>query len=251
VDVPVTHAYCRRWLAATFLCGLSVAASAETILCHLESAKTLSRFSASQLLLLRKLNHADAAHLPRLPRILVPDRWDDDELLYSPLPADVPQLDGERKAVVVYLPGQVFGAYEDGKLIRWGPVSSGDRRHQTPSGTYHLNFHARLKISTVDPTWKMPWYFNFSSTKGLGLHEYTLPGRPASHGCVRMLSTDAQWLFHWGDGSRYAPGSTERVEPGTLVLVLGRYDYSAPPPWLRPKWWAQGVTVLGQTTAAN
>jgi hypothetical protein len=238
VDVPVTHAYCRRWLPATFLCGLSVAASAETILYHLESATTLYRYSSSQLLLLRKLNHADAAHLPRLPRILVPNRWDEDELVYSPMPADVPRLSTERKAVVVDLPGQVFGAYEDGTLVRWGPVSSGGPRHPTPSGAYHLNFHARLKISTVDPTWKMPWYFNFSSTKGLGLHEYTLPGRPASHGCVRMLSTDAQWLFHWG-------------EPGALVLVLGRYNFGAPPPWLRPTWWSEGVTVLGRAVEAN
>jgi hypothetical protein len=250
--VPLAHTYCRRHLAAALLCGLCFAARAESIACHLESGKALSRFSSGELILLAKLNHADSAHLGRLPRILVPNRWDEDELLYSPMPADVSQLSEERKAVVVDLPGQVFGAYEHGKLIRWGPVSSGDRRHQTPSGVYHLNFHARVKVSTVDPKWIMPWYFNFSSSLGLGLHQYTLPGRPASHGCVRMLAVDAQWLFHWGDGWRYAAGSDELVQPGTLVLVLGKYDFGSPPPWLHPKWWSQGLTLLvAQPVAPN
>ncbi|MGA7236211.1 MAG: L,D-transpeptidase [Bryobacteraceae bacterium] len=240
--MPLAHAYCRRQLAAALLCGC-FAARAETIACHMESAKALSHFSAAQLILLAKLNHADSAHLGRLPRILVPNRWDDDQLLYSPMPADVPQLADDNKAVVVDLAGQVFGAYEYGKLVRWGPVSSGDRRHQTPGGIYHLNFHARVKVSTENPTWVMPWYFNFSSTQGLAMHEYTLPGRPASHGCVRMLSVDAQWLFHWGEGWRYAAGSDELIQPGTLVLLLGKYDFAAPPPWLHPAWWSRGISL--------
>jgi lipoprotein-anchoring transpeptidase ErfK/SrfK len=243
--VPLAHAYCRRSLAAALLCGLCFAAYAyaENIACHLEPVKTLSRFNRGQLILLVKLNHADFAHLGSLSRILVPNRWDDDELLYSPMPPAVEQLSDEKKAVVVDLGGQVFGAYEYGRLVRWGPVSSGDRRHKTPSGVYHLNFHAREKISTENPTWVMPWYFNFSSALGLAMHQYTLPGRPASHGCVRMLSMDAQWLFHWGEGWTYAAGSTELLQPGTLVLILGQYNFSAPPPWLHPAWWTQGVNL--------
>jgi hypothetical protein len=248
--VPLAHAYGRRRLAAALLCSC-LAARAETIACHLESAKALSRFSSRQLVLLSKLNHADSAHLGRLSRILVPNRWDEDELLYSPMPADVPQLSDENKAVVVDLAGQVFGAYEYGKLIRWGPVSSGDLYHQTPEGVYHLNFHARVKVSTKNPTWIMPWYFNFSTTQGLAMHEYTLPGRPASHGCVRMLSVDAQWLFHWGDGWRYAADSDELIQPGTLVLLLGQYDFAAPPPWLRPAWWSRGIILDIETATPN
>lgn len=249
--MPLAHAYCRRLLAAALLCGLSFAARAVTIAYHLESANALAHFSRSQLILLGKLNHADSGHLGRLPRILVPNQWDDDELRYSPMPEDVPELSEEKKAVIVDLAGQVFGAYEHGKLVRWGPVSSGDRHHQTPSGTYHLNFHAREKISTENPTWVMPWYFNFSSTLGLAMHQYTLPGRPASHGCVRMLSMDAQWLFHWGEGWTYAAGSDELLQPGTLVLVLGKYDFGAPPPWLHPGWWSQGVTLAVEQGVAS
>ena len=73
--------------AAAFVCGMACAgAPAQTISYTLESSKPLSRFTASQIALLAKLNHADSAHLARLPHIVIPDRWDADELLYSPMP---------------------------------------------------------------------------------------------------------------------------------------------------------------------
>jgi hypothetical protein len=250
--MPRKHAYSISIPAAVFLFGLFPAALAgQTINWHLEVTNPLSRFSSAQRALLAKLNHADSPHLARLARIVVPDRWDPDELLYSPLPRDVAELSQEKKAVVVDLAAQVFGAYEAGKLIRWGPVSTGDRHHQTPAGTYHLNWHARVRVSSENPTWIMPWYFNFSSGRGLGLHEYTLPGRPASHGCTRLLAIDAKWLFNWGEGWTLDDGSGEPVEQGTLVLVLGRYDFSAPQPWLQPKWWARGITLPVQQIAAR
>jgi hypothetical protein len=97
----------------------------------------------------------------------------------------------------------------------------------------------------------MPWYFNFSSRQGLGLHQYALPGRPASHGCARMLVRDAQWLFTWGDGWTLDDSTRELVEPGTLVLVIGKYNFQAPPPWLRPEWWARGVVLPLQQVATR
>jgi hypothetical protein len=250
----VTRARACRGLipAALFLCGLSFAEQAgRTIVYHLEGANRLARFSSSQLALLSKLNRADSAHLARLPRIVVPDRWVADELLYSPMPQVLPQLSEERKAVVVDLAAQVFGAYEGGRLVRWGPVSSGARHRQTPPGTYHLNWHQRVRISSENSTWIMPWYFNFSSTEGLGLHQYSLPGRPASHGCVRMLAIDAKWLFNWGEGWAYAAGTSDLIREGTLVLVLGTYDFRSPQPWLQPKWWARGVTVPAEQIASR
>jgi hypothetical protein len=87
----------------------------------------------------------------------------------------------------------------------------------------------------------MPWYFNFASGRGLALHQYTLPGRPASHGCVRLLATDAKWLYRWGDG--WAVDDGEMVHTGTLVLLTGKYNFAAPQPWLKPEWWAKGISV--------
>jgi len=244
-----TPACCGLIRAAVFLCGLCFAQATGTITCHLETTNPLSRFSSDQLTLLMKLNHADSVHLARFKRIVVPDRWDPDELPYSPMPYLVHQLSQEKKAILVDLATQLFGAYEGGRLVRWGPVSSGDRRHQTPAGVYHLNWRARVHVSSENPTWVMPWYFNFANGQGLALHEYALPGRPASHGCVRMLEVDAKWLFAWGDGWTLAAGTRELVQPGTLVHVLGKYDFGAPQPWLRPEWWTQGVTLSPQQVA--
>jgi len=230
--------------AVALACGMAFAwASAQTIAYRLSPSKPLSRFTADQITLLAKLNRADSAHLAHLPLIIVPDRWEADQLRYSPMPQAVPHFSQKKKAILVDLSGQVFGAYEAGRLVRWGPVSSGDHRHRTPPGTYHLNWHARVHVSTENPTWIMPWYFNFASGLGLGLHQYTLPGKPASHGCVRMLAVDAKWLYQWGEGWTLAAGTNEVIRRGTLVLLVGRYDFGSPQPWLQPAWWARGISL--------
>jgi hypothetical protein len=228
----------------TLGCGIILAiAAAATITYRLEPSKPLARFSADQIALLAKLNRADPAHLPRLPRIIVPDRWDQDELLYSPMPHVLQHLSLEGKAIIVDLPSQVFGAYKCGTLVRWGPVSSGRRSRQTPPGMYHLNWRARVHVSTEDPTWIMHWYFNFSNVQGLALHQYSMPGRPASHGCVRLLAVDAMWIYDWGEACAIDPATNDAIRPGTLVLVIGRYNYAASQPWLRPEWWTEGVCL--------
>jgi hypothetical protein len=211
---------------------------------HLEPARPLSRFGPEQILLLEKLNRADRAHLGNLKSVIVPNQWDLGLLAYSPMPLLVPWLSDERKALVVELTAQVFGAYEFGLLVRWGPVSSGGSSHATPSGHYNLNWNARVHRSTENVDWVMPWYFNFSNYRGFGVHQYDLPGRPASHGCVRMLETDAKWVFEWGEGWTLGSDDPRSIaQPGTPVLIIGNYDFRKRQPWLRPAWWTQGVTL--------
>ena len=84
------------------------------------------RFSESQLALLEKLNRADVGHLEQLRELVVPESWID-ELSYSVLPTRYASSEAWPTFLVVYLPGQLFGAYEFGSLVRWGPVSSGSR----------------------------------------------------------------------------------------------------------------------------
>ena len=202
---------------------------------HLEPTQPLSRFSPKQRDLLQKLNRADAAHLGLWKCLIVPSQWDLDELAYSPMPGSIEQLSDRPQTLVVDLPAQVFGAYEFGTLVRWGPVSSGGPGNSTLPGRYHLNWNARVRISSVNHSWVMRWYFNFDRVIGYGFHEYSLPGRPASHGCIRLLESDAKWLFHWG-------------RPGTPVMVLGHYDFSSPRPWMQPTWWSGGVTLPGSAS---
>jgi L,D-transpeptidase catalytic domain len=203
---------------------------------HLERPHPLNRFRPRQMSLIQKLNRVDRRDLGNLREIVVPDRWDLPTNAYSPMPQFVPGMAAAPKAVIVDLPGQVFGAYENGRLIRWGPVNTGKRGTPTPPGIYHLNWKSPLRISSVNSSWKMPYYFNFSARFGLGMHEYQMPGGPASHGCVRMLTADAQWLFDWGQ-------QRSRAAKGTPVVIVGQYHFGDPKPWLQPGWLAHGVQL--------
>ena len=189
------------------------------------------RFTSEQLIILQKLNRADLQHLDRLRTLVVPDVWLDDELAYSPMPRHFPQGRQHRRVVIVYQPAQVFGAYEYGELVRWGPVSTGRRTDPTPTGLFHLNWRKQAHVSTIDPDWVMPWSFNFENRVGLAFHEQDLPGHPASHGCVRLLGDDARWLFDWADTWTLDPRGTRVLKLGTPVLILGEYDFAAAPPW--------------------
>jgi len=191
-----------------------------------------SRFSPVQIELLEKLNRADRDHLPRQDRLVVPDRWYTEELDHSPFPRSVAELAPNPKALVVHLPLQVFGGYEHGRLVRWGPVSSGRQEHPTPGGEFNLNWRSRGRHSTVDPTWYMEWYFNFHNERGLALHQYALPGRPASHACIRLLERDSRWLYGWGEGWKLDEHGWDARRPGTPLWIIGQYDFDAPPPWL-------------------
>ncbi|HUF17003.1 MAG TPA: L,D-transpeptidase, partial [Thermoanaerobaculia bacterium] len=190
------------------------------------------RFDSGQLALLEMLNRADRQHLPRLDQLILPDRWNLPLLEYSPLPKRIDELAGRPKALVVHQPQQVFGAYEHGDLVRWGPVSSGRREHPTPSGEFHLNWRSPGRHSTVDPEWYMEWYFNFHNRRGLALHQFALPGTPASHACVRLLERDARWIYDWGEGWTLDARGWDVVETGTPLWIIGDYDFNAPPPWV-------------------
>lgn len=190
----------------------------------------LAKRTPAEIALLEKLNRADRAHLPRLDVLVVPDDWTD---AHSPMPHFWPAAMPYPTAIAVDVPAQAFGAYAHGVLVRWGPVSTGRRGDQTPAGFYHLNWKSRGRHSTVDEEWFMPWYFNFASRGGLAFHEFALPGRPASHSCVRLLQRDARWLYDWGQGWVLRPDRTV-LAAGTPVAILGAYDFATPPPWRSP-----------------
>jgi len=180
---------------------------------HLES-----RFNERQIALLEKLNRSDRGHLSSAARLVVPQDWTLDELDYSPLPPRYDLKSTPNKLLLVHLPSQVFGAYERGKLVHWGPVSSGAIHSPTRPGRYHLNWRSAGRCSTINPEWYMPWYFNFDNAPGLAFHEYTLPGKPDSHGCLRLLQRDAKWLYEWGEAAAdcVPDGKTGQ---GTTVLI--------------------------------
>jgi hypothetical protein len=208
-----------------------------------DPAALRQKYGERRLALLEKLNRADVEHLARLKAYIVPSVWDADELSYSPLPIEYERAREKKKAIVVHLPQQVFGGYEQGRLVRWGPVSSGSAKSPTPQGQYHLNWRSRGHQSTVDERWFLPWYFNFINKRGISFHEFALPGYPASHSCLRLLKRDAMWLFSWGEEWKLDSKGWKISEQGTPVLILGQYRFDQPPPWLSPGAWAEKIVL--------
>ncbi len=103
-----------------------------------------------------------------------------------------------------------WAAYSpEGELVWWGPVSSGSGAcpHQTgqcetPSGLFHIIRKQDIDcVSTAFPYRpdglsggaKMPYCMHFF--RGYALHgSEEVPGKRASHGCVRLFTEDARWL---------------------------------------------------------
>ena len=198
------------------------------------------RFTQPQISLLEKLNRSDRKHLLSLSEIVVVDRWDLSEVTYSPLGVYHAALEGFAKAVVVHKPGQVFGAYEKGRLVRWGPVSSGSESSPTPNGLFYLNWKSPGRHSTVNRNWFLRWYFNFHNRRGHSFHHYELPAKPASHGCLRLLERDAKWLYEWGEEWTLGPRGWAVEDPGTAVLIVGQYDHSRQSPWRSARYLSAG-----------
>ena len=202
------------------------------------AAELRDRFTPPQLDIIEKLNRRDREHLiredPPVPGIVVPTTWEADELAYSPLPKQWPASVEHPTYLVVHQPMQVFGAYEFGRLVRWGPVSSGRRETPTPSGSFNLTWRSRKRTSTDNDAWILEWYFNFINSRGISFHKFDLPGYAASHACVRLLERDAQWIYAWGQQWKVSKDGRVVEVPGTPVLVIGEFGHGETPPWTSP-----------------
>jgi lipoprotein-anchoring transpeptidase ErfK/SrfK len=149
-----------------------------------------------------------------------------------PFPLEVPYLREIDKIVLFSYPTQTFAAYENGILIRTGPTNMGRQKDPTPTGLFFANWKAKKTISTVNDEWELKWNFNIENKQGIGWHQYTMPGFPASHSCLRLTENDAKFLFNWADKWVLEDKSTVLVK-GTPVIVFGTYDFKGEKPWRR------------------
>jgi len=190
-----------------------------------------SKTSYDTLNILMILNRVDKLHLLRQDSIVVPDTFILDVMAYSPFPDSICTLKPIHKLIFFSYPVQAFAVYENGLLIRWGPVSMGKKSTQTPTGLFHTNWRSKRAISTINSDWIMNWYFNLDNFRGVSMHEFDLPGYPASHACVRMLETDAFWFYNWADS--WILFTPDRIGAyGTPVIIYGDYPFGGRKPWL-------------------
>jgi lipoprotein-anchoring transpeptidase ErfK/SrfK len=135
--------------------------------------------------------------------------------------------------IVVSIPKQRAYLMIGDQIVADGPVSSGRRGHESPTGHMRVlekdpNHHSNLYGDFVDASGRvvragvsahidsapsgthfagapMKWFLRLTE-EGVGMHVGILPGYPASHGCIRQ-STDGAKLFY------------DNVKVGTAVEV--------------------------------
>ncbi len=177
------------------------------------------------------LNRVDKKHLLRQDTLVVPDTFAADLNVYAPFPDSIATLKPINKIIFASYYAQAFAAYEHGIRVRWGPVSLGKKSTPTDTGLYYTNWKSQKTTSTVDRSWVMEWYFNIDNYGGVSMHEYALPGYPASHACMRLYRADAYWIYHWAD-QWLLKKNTQLAAYGTPVLIFGSYPFDGRKPWL-------------------
>ena len=128
----------------------------------------------------------------------------------------------DRVALEISLNDQRGLLLVDGAIAMDYPVATGKKSHPTPAGSYTIlakekkyasNLYGKITDaegtvvvadadSRTDPIPEggkfegasMPYWMRLT-TSGVGLHVGYVPGRPASHGCIRLRNDTAQKLF--------------------------------------------------------
>lgn len=178
------------------------------------------------------VNRTDQSNFKRMDSVLVPTDLSGDIVYYLPFPLKVDYLEEVEKIVFFSYPAQAFAAYENGVLVRTGQTNMGSKQHTTQTGLFFTNWKARKTISTFNDEWELKWNFNIANKAGIGWHQYTLPGYPASHSCLRLNEADAKYLYDWAD-QWVLEDKTKVLVKGTPVIVFGSYDFDGPKPWLQ------------------
>ena len=176
------------------------------------------------------VNRVDKNNFLRLDTLVIPDSIGIGMQLYSPFPKQVDELNTVDKILFISNYAQAFAVYENGKLIKWGPVNLGKQSSPTPTGLFATNWKAKRTTSTVNSAWILDWYFNIANFDGVSLHEYALPGYPASHACIRLYREDAKWLYYWADQWTIKDHMVSVF--GTPVVIFGEYPFGERKPWL-------------------
>ncbi|MFA5985744.1 MAG: L,D-transpeptidase family protein [Parcubacteria group bacterium] len=146
--------------------------------------------------IIMKLNGIDPTNIQIGHEILIPADHNNIPN-YCPVPQNMPHAQHEARKAFVFLNTQYFGAYEYGKLIHWGPISSGGK-HPTKTGNFHIMAKHKNYFSHDPESYGAPMlYAQRLTERGIFFHHQNMPGKPASHGCIRLLMSDAAWLFTW------------------------------------------------------
>jgi hypothetical protein len=101
---------------------------------------------------------------------------------------------GEPIMAIVSLRSQQITVYDANGWILRAPISSGQKGRETPAGIFSIIQKEAEHYSNLYDDAFMP-HMERITWSGIALHGGTLPGHPASHGCVRLPYDFAERLF--------------------------------------------------------
>ena len=97
--------------------------------------------------------------------------------------------------VVISLTSQRAMVYRDGVLIAASTISTGSKDRETPTGVFPILEKQLVHRSGTYDNAPMP-YMQRLTSKGVALHAGNLPGFAASHGCIRLPESFANFLWN-------------------------------------------------------
>jgi lipoprotein-anchoring transpeptidase ErfK/SrfK len=96
--------------------------------------------------------------------------------------------------VLVSISEQQAYVYRGDRLVAVTTVSTGKAGHRTPTGQFRVTEKRAVHFSSKYNNAPMP-HMQRLTDYGIALHAGHIPGRPASHGCVRLPAQFAADLF--------------------------------------------------------
>ncbi|HET7709669.1 MAG TPA: L,D-transpeptidase family protein [Sphingomicrobium sp.] len=106
---------------------------------------------------------------------------------------DVPAGAGPER-VIISLGDQLAYLYRGDTLMAVTTISSGTAKNPTPTGIFNVLEKKPMHRSRKYDNAPMPFMQRIDKY-GIALHAGHLPGRPASHGCIRLPSQFAAKLY--------------------------------------------------------
>lgn len=155
--------------------------------------------------------------------------------------------------LVVSLDEQRAYVYRNGIAIGLTTISSGKAGHETPTGVFTILQKDKDHKSNLYNSAPMP-YMQRLTWDGIALHGGSLPGHPASHGCVRLPQAFAQKLFSETQRGDTVVVADAKSSPMTLAYpsvlapvnargqALPEAEGGAPP----QAWWNDSAAPAGQ-----
>lgn len=152
---------------------------------------------------------------------------------------------------VVNLYTQHAQIYRNGIAIGYTSVSTGKRGYGTPTGRFQVLEKRRFHRSSTYGNAPMPWMVRLTWS-GIAFHSGTLPGFPASHGCIRLPASFAPQLF-----GALSLGDTVAVlnQPADAFTTLAPIDPLGRP-LLQPEmlaataWWREAAASAAPVSAS-